>query len=155
MNLFWPTEQISGKLVSDDDFFCMHSLTASGDTSAIEKLTEWTYFWPKSTRSWNIYIYLLKPSDVTEAISKSLFDLLNKYLAQEYSVLNFLYTFIDYFWFCFSHTEVRIIPNYIISVPRVLDHELYIHASLWCYFSHRVLHIWPNEHISGKKSSRS
>jgi len=60
-------------------------------------LNYWTYFWPKSPRSWSFYTESLTPSVLRSARQYSIFDLLNIFLAQEYSILIFLCRLVDSF----------------------------------------------------------
>jgi len=68
-------------------------------------------------------MYSLKPSDVISAIQKSIFELLNIFLNQESSIMNFQFRLIDSFWFSFGHTEVHILPSFFS-----VDHELSIQS---------------------------
>ena len=95
---FWTTEQISGRLVFDDEisiqtywlFLVLHK------TDSRPYLTLETYFWPKSAWSWTFYRYSLTLSDFISAIQKSIIDLLKKHFLS--SIMNFVYIIIDSTW---------------------------------------------------------
>jgi len=106
------------------------------------------------------------------ATQKSIFDLMNIFLAKEYLILNFLYTLIDFLW-CYIRQDSSpywtfwtyfwqkspklwtfntywLSPDFSytiehISDPRITVHEISKHNPSSCLFynSHTEVHIWP------------
>jgi len=85
------------------------------------------YFWSKSsTCSPTFYTLLWTPFDDTWAIVYCILDLMDIFLAKEYSILNLLRITIDSFWWYVSHRVLHIQPNGHKSGKLVLSHELSI-----------------------------
>ena len=133
----WPNKYIFWPRSTQSWTFNTYSLIHSDATSAIYEtiLISRTNFWQISPQWWNFYTDSLTPSVFTSDRQKSIFDLLNIFLANQTSILNFLNWLIDSFWICFSHTEVHIRATEHISGKLVLDHELPIHT----YWLHLML----------------
>jgi len=110
-------------------------------------LTDWLYFGQKSHRSWIFCTFSLIPCDVTSDRQKSIFVLLNIFLAQEYSFMNFKNKLFNSFWCYISHNW----PTFLAKEPSIVNFPYILIDSLWCYISHKVVHIWPNGHISGQR----
>ena len=73
MKPFYPTEQISGKLVLDNKISIQtHWLWVLHQTDSRPYLIKGTYFWPKSTRTWTFTTHSLIHSDVTWAIYEAI-----------------------------------------------------------------------------------
>ncbi len=103
----------------------------------------------KESSNLNFYTYFLAPSDAASARQLYMFDLLNS-LAKD----------LDFELCMHSHWLLLMFPQ-PKSILELLSLILVIESSIlnflqiwidsfWCFISHKVVHIWPTEHISGQ-----
>jgi len=106
-------------------------------------LTYWTNFWQISPWWWTFYIKSLTPSDDMSATENCVFDLMDIFLSNWYSIFTFQYILIDSFWCYFSHVWTHFWPTEQISGKLVFDDEI----SIQTYWLFLVLHKTDNKSI--------